>query len=534
MKRFALALSLSMGFVAGCVHAQEQEEAKPVPKPWQLQSVTLIRKGDSESLAKAAELLKKKAEAGDATAQTVLGLRYIVGAGVEKNREEARKHLKNAADQNNRDAQWLLSYCSSDRAEIERCRKAAAENGHSAAQCAMGAACSERAGAVEHKDPEGAFHWYSKAAEQKNAKGLYGLALCYLEGIGVEKNWNKAHELYEQAADLGDMFSMGYYANFSGSQLNTQAGFMALVKDPKGRHVLYAEAGCRSAISNLSRCYRTGWGVPQDDEAALYWLIKAVENGDAFMSRDLVPLSIKGDLEPAVQKEDPLAMFLKGFTLQSANYQNSGPENMNEIIALYQKAAEKKLSHAQYRLALCHEMGQGVEVNVQEAARWYRKAAEQGHTEASYRLARCCEKLGKEKQLKEAVKWYAKAANQGHAQAQYRLGLCFLHGKGAAAKKDAKAAGKWFRMAANRFDIGGLYEMGMMHYSGKGAKKDRKEALRLLSMAGESYGPLCLTILDPDRKPTPLSGCAEEMEEHMARANADALSILYLLRSLKK
>lgn len=530
IKRKAGAIALSMGLAAGTVHAQEPEEA--TQKPWQVQSVALIRKGNDESLAEAAALIKKEAEAGNATAQMVLALRYIVGAGVEKNREEAEKLLKNAADQNSRDAQWLYSYCCKNREEAVKYAQAAADSGHSGAQSKMGRLCAAytRPGSGERKDPEGAFRWFSKAAEQKDPMGLAGLGECYCLGVGVEKD-SKGYDLYEQAAALGDVSSMGFQAYFSGAQWNPQSRGEVQVKDNKGRQRLFADAGCKNAISNLSNCYMTGWGVPRDMEAALYWRIKAVEKGDAFMERDMVALSMQGDLETAVKKEDPLAMFLKGF-LQQMELTLYTNHNMEEIIALYEKAAKKKHSHAQYRLALCHEMGMGVEANAQEAAKWYRMAAEQGHAEAQYRLARCYEKLGQGKQYKETAKWYTKAANQGHAQAQYRLGLCFLYGKGGVPKKDAKAAAKWFRMAADRFDIGGLYEMGMMHYTGKGAKKDRKEALRFLTMAGESYGPLCLE--NEGRKLSSRSGYAKEWEEDISRANADALSILYLLRSLKK
>lgn len=139
---------------------------------------------------------------------------------------------------------------------------------------------------------------------------------------------------------------------------------------------------------------------------------------------------------------------------------------------------------------------------------------------------------GDDESLARAVELVRKEAEAGDATAQTVLGLRYIVGAGVE-KKDAKAAAKWFRMAADRFDIGGLYEMGMLYYSGKGVKKDRKEALRFLSIAGESFGPLCLEI-DRFRKPTKASGYAEECIEQMSRANADALSILYLLRSLKK
>jgi uncharacterized protein len=41
---------------------------------------------------------------------------------------------------------------------------------------------------------------YQKAADQGDANAQYNLALCYEDGIGVEKDDKKAVELYQKAA----------------------------------------------------------------------------------------------------------------------------------------------------------------------------------------------------------------------------------------------------------------------------------------------------------------------------------------------
>ncbi|MBQ6028275.1 MAG: sel1 repeat family protein, partial [Treponema sp.] len=44
------------------------------------------------------------------------------------------------------------------------------------------------------------FYWYSKAAEQGYADGIFGLGSCYLNSKGVERDFAKMRELFELAA----------------------------------------------------------------------------------------------------------------------------------------------------------------------------------------------------------------------------------------------------------------------------------------------------------------------------------------------
>ena len=55
------------------------------------------------------------------------------------------------------------------------------------------------------KDVEKAVELYKRAVEQGNAVAQYNLGYCYQHGIGVEKDAKKAVELYEKAAGQGDV-----------------------------------------------------------------------------------------------------------------------------------------------------------------------------------------------------------------------------------------------------------------------------------------------------------------------------------------
>ena len=67
----------------------------------------------------------------------------------------------------------------------------------------------------------------------------------------------------------------------------------------------------------------------------------------------------------------------------------------------------------------------------QQAVAWYRKAAEQGHASAQFNLGNMyANGRGVPQDRQQALAWYRKAAEQGDASAQYNLGLMYANGEG--------------------------------------------------------------------------------------------------------
>ena len=67
-----------------------------------------------------------------------------------------------------------------------------------AAQYELGANCEKS------KNYEDAARWYQKAADGGYAQAQYSLGGLYFKGEGVEKDYNKAIELYRMAAENGN------------------------------------------------------------------------------------------------------------------------------------------------------------------------------------------------------------------------------------------------------------------------------------------------------------------------------------------
>jgi TPR repeat protein len=122
---------------------------------------------------------------------------------------------------------------------------------------------------------------------------------------------------------------------------------------------------------------------------------------------------------------------------------------------MIQKAANAGDAQAQFRLALMHDAGKGVQQNPEKAARWLQKAAEQGHVEAQYNLATMYDiGHGVAQDYTEAAKWYRAAAGQGYTSAQKNLGA--KYGMGQGVPKNNAEAYVWSAIAAQSGDEGAV------------------------------------------------------------------------------
>jgi TPR repeat protein len=122
---------------------------------------------------------KKKAEAGDATAQNNLGLMYDNGNGVPKDYAEAVKWYRLAADQ-----------------------------GLAAAQLRLGLMYDNGDGVP--KDSAEAVKWYRLAADQGYATAQFALGAMYWMGKGVPEDLVQAHVWLHIAGANGNQSAKRY------------------------------------------------------------------------------------------------------------------------------------------------------------------------------------------------------------------------------------------------------------------------------------------------------------------------------------
>ena len=127
------------------------------------------------------------------------------------------------------------------------------------------------------------------------------------------------------------------------------------------------------------------------------------------------------------------------------------PADLEKAAVWYQKAANKGLPPAQYRLASLYEKGRGVEKDTAKARAWYSQAAQAGNAKAMHNLAVLyAEGGGEEPDYAKAAMWFESAANYGVKDSLFNLGILYAGGIGV--DKDLVASYTWFAIAAYKGD----------------------------------------------------------------------------------
>ena len=169
--------------------------------------------------------LTAAANAGNARAELIVGLKYLDGDGVAPNDGEAVKWLARAADAGEPVAQYRLGTMyergrgvSVDAAKAVRWYQAAANQGSRKSMHNLAVAYAEGTGVK--KDFSEASRWFLKAAALGLSDSQFNLAVLYERGLGVPQNLVDAYKWYAIAASQGDQESKTRLAAIAG-QLNS-------------------------------------------------------------------------------------------------------------------------------------------------------------------------------------------------------------------------------------------------------------------------------------------------------------------------
>ena len=150
----------------------------PVPAPAQPQAAAptgapqLFAPAPKGGAVPTLDRVTQLANSGNATAETILGLKELDGDGVPANPIDGAKWLERAAQQ-----------------------------GQAVAQYRLGAAYERGQGVAAN--PATAVHWYQLAATQGNRKAMHNLAVAYAGGATGKKDMAEAARWFAKAADLG-------------------------------------------------------------------------------------------------------------------------------------------------------------------------------------------------------------------------------------------------------------------------------------------------------------------------------------------
>ncbi len=182
------------------------------------------------------------------------------------------------------------------------------------------------------------------------------LAVMYMNGWGVERDFGQGKDLLEKAASRG----------------NPRAAF------------------------TLGRLYATGDGVPRDCDRALTYFQAPAEAGNPIAQFNLAELYATGGLcvgkdparaaalyRSAAEKGNPVAQH----ALAAMYAVGEGVDkDMTEALIWYRRAAERGHAPSQGTLGYLYEIGEGVPRDPDQAAEWYRKGAAGGDELSKGRL----------------------------------------------------------------------------------------------------------------------------------------------------
>lgn len=191
-------------------------------------------------------------------------------------------------------------------------------------------------------------------------------------------------------------------------------------------------------MNNMGVMYQDGKGVPQDNQKAFEWYLRA--HNKAMPKPSLMSL---------------LCMLMAQAWRKMINKRCNG-------IA---KAAEQNHADAQVNLGYAYAYGKGVAKNEKQAAHWYQKSGcAKRNAKAQFNLYSLGE--GVEKDDKQAVYWYQKAVTQNHVASQLNLGYAYAHGKGISTNN--QQAAEWYQKAAEQGNAKAQFNLAILYANGFG------------------------------------------------------------------
>lgn len=378
------------------------------------------------------ELLIESARNGNANAQYQLAVAYLEGiSGFSKDKARALDWMKNAANNNHKDAQYLLGSFYYNGSLVKRNLTTARHWLNKAARAGVSNArvllsAIEDYDKSQNKQKQKATSTgdlFLASASKGDREAQFKVGLMYLNGSdGFPKDVEQARQWLNKAATqdhTNAQFEMGMMYYKPGSDDNSQAENLLLKAADKGH-------------SNAQYFLAAIYSENQKYDDAARWLDRAFQNNHQEALEMLIELYMSGKLS------DP---------------------DKNRVLRWLEQASLKGLRDAQYKLGEEYLVREEVANHNSKAFAWIEKSARNGYTQAKYKLATLYrEGVGARKQYTKSARWYREAAREGHADAQYDLADLYLQGLGLPRNKNK--AKQWLEKAADQGHVKAKIKLG--------------------------------------------------------------------------
>lgn len=359
-------------------------------------------------------LEKVQAEKKPAYLQYRIGKMYLRGLGVDQNDKEAVRWLSLAVSGSNPNVYAAFSLAGmyrrgqgveADNAEAFRLYKVAADDASSGnAYANYEVAKMLQSGIGTPSDPEEAARRYAlaysgflkleKSSLDENL--LYRLGQMNYEGVGTEKNLDRAVDYFKRAAELKNsnaLFGLGkIFLDKEYQRYDPEKGIRYLQEA--------AELGNAFAQTRLGKLYMTGEHLPEDLDAAIKWFTAAAVQKESMAQYYLGKINYAPPDDR--QKNIPLAVR---YLEMSASSNNAYAQNLLGKILLTEQ---------QY-------------LNKPKALDQLRKAADQNHPDAQYQLGKYYHYAQISQARENAIRYLEASAAQEYAPAMVLLGKILIN-----------------------------------------------------------------------------------------------------------
>ena len=261
------------------------------------------------------------AQQGHSSSQYRVGIGYITGEDVQKDKKKAFYWIRKSAEGGDQDAQNYLGilYFASEvvKQDIKKAiywYRKAADQGQKSAQHFLGVLYETGAGVK--RDYKKAIYWYRKSADQGDEDAQYSLGILYGKGEGVKRDDKKAIDWYRKAADQGHEDAQNALFDLIKERITRgdkrvlhelvqlaapQNGEMAKMAKTMLEELLQsgvfivaealANEGKAEAQFMLGENYRLGRGVKRNAGLAIFWYKKAAEQGSLKAESEIAKLA---------------------------------------------------------------------------------------------------------------------------------------------------------------------------------------------------------------------------------------------------
>lgn len=348
---------------------------------------------------------------------------------------------------------------------------------------------------------ERAFAKNLKLAQTGNMDAAMEVAKAYMDGIGTKPNSEQAIDWYKQAAAADKAQAAWELYRYYEKQRMLDAqpqNAQENIKEQQELALAYlqraAQADFAPAQEELGNLYSQGKAMPQHAGQALFWYLKASQNGavsaqakvKAFATENPALLA---DMEQFFHVLELAQSGEQASMLEAAQaYRQGYPilQDQTQALEWYQKAWDKSahtLSQAAFELADMYYKGEGIEQNDEKAADFLAQAAELKNTQAQYVLGEYAY-TDNPARMEDAFAWFSNAAAQGHVKAQYMTGFMLFQGQGTA--KSVPLAIRFFEQAAEQNDPSSQYVLGQIYLKGLGVRRSPRRGRAWLERAAEN------------------------------------------------